>query len=113
MHLTNSGAAGLYILADRSYLRCILTQNEVPEMSQPKPVVAQIVVALHQDGTVAYQANIPSLNAAIMMLERAKLEMFARQMEADRKAAEAVIEVPPPGFDHTRIPTQDGLRIAG
>lgn len=70
-------------------------------MNPTRPPLAQIVVTLHDDLSVAYQlqSKIPSVNAVIMMLERAKLQLFVQQLEAERKAAEQVIETPSRNFD--------------
>ena len=73
-------------------------------MPPGKPVVGQILVQLHADSTVSFQANVPGVNAAIMMLERTKLQLFTEQFEQEKRAAEQVIETPPQGFDHTKIP---------
>lgn len=77
------------------------------------PVVGQILVSVHADGNVSFQANIPSLNHGVMMLERAKLELYERMRKQETEAASSpLIERPAAGFDHTKIPTGDKLRTA-
>lgn len=58
-------------------------------------IVAQIVIALHDDMSVLLSGNIPQLLIAYGMLDRARDALKARN---DQAAADQRIIAPPDGF---------------
>lgn len=85
----------------------------MPAPANNTPVVAQMVISLHANGKISFQAQIPSREAGIMMLEVAKLDFNEHVKRQEAEAAQKVIETPPHGFDPSKIPTSNGLRTAG
>lgn len=73
----------------------------------PQQLIGRITIGLLDDGQVALQTEVPSLDVGLMMFERAKLDFYLTSIERLRKRGEQVIETPPPGFDPGRIVTID------
>lgn len=75
------------------------------------PLVGSVTVGLTPDNRVVIlEAHIPAIEAGIMMLEMAKLELFLRLKKMQAEAAESLIETPPSGFNPDRIPPGGILR---
>lgn len=77
----------------------------------PIPLVGRVSIGLTPDNRVIIiEANIPALEAGIMMLELAKLELFAKLKQVQAEAAERLIETPSGNFNPDKIPPGGILR---